>query len=242
MRSHSWLVVFFLCLPLLQADPPSILRIIRNADQDTTRAGRSNILATVVATTTDAGASEPWLFELLDSFAALEDVDNMLPPVRLGAPYADELVPGTTSSLAIYVRSLSHRSDEATKNLPKARYFFVSIYRVRPGADPSFADLVKMRRSRLETINFDQPELAYQGIAGAPSGTYLFLTPLASLKTFDEGVAKASDSRGVSPAEHKLAAEVELGHENFLLRIDPARSVVPEEFASADPDFWRARR
>ena len=99
-----------------------------------------------------------------------------------------------------------------------------------------------MRRSRLESINFDQPELAYQVISGLPSGTYLFLTPLATLGTFDDGLAKAPyGPRDGSSAENKLAAEVENGHEYFLFRTDPKKSYVPDDFVSTDPDFWGSR-
>lgn len=70
----------------------------------------------------------------------------------------------------------------------------------------------------------------------------MFITPLASLKTFDEGLAKTPDGprEGVT-AEQKLAAEVEIGHESFQFRIDPHSSYVSEDFASSSASSFRLR-
>ena len=228
---------------MLQADPPIVLRVIRQSEQANDRAvAETKVASTVIATTSITGPSEPWFFELLDSFAALQDLDNALPTVRSGAPYADDVLPGATSLIGLYRANLSHRAEEAVKGMPRARYYLVSIYRTRPSTQSSFADLVRIRRSRLESINFDLPELAYQIISGAPSGTYLFLTPLAALGTLDDGLTKRPEGPRAGPsAESKLAAEVEIGHEYFLFRTDPKKSYVPDDFASADAEFWGVR-
>jgi hypothetical protein len=187
---------------------------------------------TVLGATSVTGPSETWSFEMLDSFASMEDLDKALSMMSTGVPYSDDVLPPARTLIALYRANLSHRWDEAAKIIPKARYFLVSIYRIRPGAQTSFADLVKMRTSRFESINFDQPELAYQIMSGMPSGTFLFITPLVSLATFDDGLAKTPDGIKEIAAEQKLAA---------LFRIDPRRSYVSDEFASADPEFWSSR-
>jgi len=179
-----------------------------------------------------------WFFELHNSFASIEDLDKTLVMPRSGIPYSDEVLPASQTLLGLYRPHLSHRWDEAEKSLPKARYFLVTVYRVRSGGQTGFADLTRIRRSRFESMNFDQPEIAYQIMSGAPSGTFLFITPLVSMKTFDDGLAKTPDGPRESSAEQKLAAEVEIGHESFLFRIDPRASYVSEDFAAGDPEFW----
>lgn len=225
------------------ADPPSVIRVIRNAVRSSSLGyAEARDAITVLGATSLTGPSETWSFEMLDSFASLEDLDRTLPMASSGAvPYSDDVLPPARSLIALYRANLSHRWDEASKMIPRARYFLVSIYRIRPGAQAGFADLTRMRTSRFESINFDQPEIAYQIMSGMPSGTFLFITPLASLSTFDEGLAKTPDGLREIAAEQKLAAEVEIGHETFLFRIDPSRSYVSDDFASADPEFWSSR-
>ena len=126
--------------------------------------------------------------------------------------------------------------------LPKARYIHVSIYQTRPGADAEFAEVVKLRRSSFDSINLDRPELAYQVISGASSGTYLFVAPLPSLKTFDDGLAKApvyAESAAAAKAGSKVTAQSEISRSNLLFRVEPGMSYVSDDFASGDPEFWR---
>ena len=78
---------------------------------------------------------------------------------------------------------------------------------------------------------------------GRTFGHIPFLTPLISLKSMDEGLARtppyAEALRDVSAtAGRKLAAETEIGHEYLIFRLDPRISYVSEEFAAEDPGFW----
>jgi hypothetical protein len=236
------LIALIGCGTLVHADPPTLIRVIRNAQRSGNQGyAEAKDAITVLAATSVTGPSETWSFEMLDSFASMEDLDKALPMVSTGVPYSDDVLPPARSLVALYRANLSHRWDEAAKMIPKARYFLVSIYRIRPGAQSGFTDLVKMRTSRFESINFDQPEIAYQIMSGMTSGTFLFITPLASLTTFDDGLAKTPDGLREIAAEQKLAAEVEISHESLLFRIDPRNSYVSDEFASGDPEFWSSR-
>jgi hypothetical protein len=244
MRGIILFTVLLGCAPRVYADPPALIRVNRNvASTDARDYADAKATVMVLGTMSVSGPSEPWFFEMHDSFASIEDLDKTLTIPRSGVPYSDEVLPPSLTLIALYRPNLSHRWDEADKNLAKARYFLISIYKIRPGAQAGFADLVRIRRSRFESINFDQPELAYQIMSGAPSGMFMFITPLASLKTFDDGVAKTPDGpREGGAAEQKLAAEVEMGHESFLFRIDPRASHVSDDFASGDPGFWNTKR
>jgi hypothetical protein len=50
-----------------------------------------------------------------------------------GITYSDEVLPPARTLIALYRANLSHRRDEAAKMIPKARYFLVSVYRIRSG-------------------------------------------------------------------------------------------------------------
>ncbi len=241
MRRLALWAVMLGCCALAQADPPSLVRVIRNSTLDVRSYADAKTDVTVLGMTAASGPSESWYLEMHDSFASIEAVDKTFSIPRAAVPYSDDVVPPSTTIIALYRQQLSHRADEAVKNMPKARYFLFSIHRIRSGAQAGFVDLVRMRRSHFESINIDQPEIAYQVMAGAPSGTFIFITPLASLKTFDDGLAKNPEGYSPAPAEQKLSAEVEIGHEYFLFRIDPRSSFISDDFAASDPDFWSVR-
>ncbi len=244
MPGTKLLAAALACTVLAHADPPKIIRVIRNATWADGRAyGEPKPAVTVLGATSISGPSENWFIELHTTFATVEDLDQRIPVPRSGVPYSDEILPPSTTLIAIYRDSLSHRWDEAVKIMQKARYFMLTIYRIRPGTEAGFAALMKMRGSHYESINFDQPAIAYQVMSGVMAGTYVFVTPLVSLQTFDEGLAKTPDGpREPSAAEQKLAAEVEVAHEYLLFRIDPKNSYVLDGFAAGDPNFWNSRQ
>ena len=195
-----------------------------------------------------SGPDETWLMELHDSFASIEEVDRALAatrPLRNSngrTAYPDDVLLSARLLIALYRPGLSYRPEEAAKNLPKARYLLVSTYRIQPGNEAAFADTVKLRRARRESINLDRPEIAYEVVAGAMSGTYIFVAPLATLKILDDGLAKTPNyAEGVRDAGKKAAADTEISQERMLLRIEPGLSYVSGEFAAADPEFWNPK-
>ncbi len=102
---------------------------------------------------------------------------------------------------------------------------------------------MRLRRARYDTINLDRPEICYQVVSGAPSGTFIFVTPMNSLKSMDEGLARtpayAEAIRDANAtAGRKIASETEIGHESLIFRLDPSISYVADDFAAEDPAFW----
>ena len=228
------------------SEPPNLIRLHRIGSAPGAGVGfirpyiDGRVPVTVLGMVAISGPSETWLLEALDSFAALEDVDKALNAVATVA------APPGNSLIGIYRPGLSYRPQEAIKLVPMARYFQVSIYRIRPGTDSEFADLVKLRRAGFDSINLDRPEMSYQIISGAPSPTYIFLAPLTGLRTLDDGLAKSpayADKVGetATKARKNIVAEAEVSRESLLLRVDPLSSYVSDSFASADPEFWHVK-
>jgi hypothetical protein len=233
-------------------EPPQLIQLVRRAGADL-QAMRpyAEVQAplNVWGLTTLTGVSESWAVEAHDSFASIEELDKLLNPP--GGPraangdnghVADDVLGPSKAMVAIYRPDVSYRPDQAVKALARARYMHVTIYRVRPGMESSFATVAGYRRNAFDTMNLDRPDLAYQVMAGAPSGTYLVLAPMASLRVLDDGIARREASgRGYDSNAAKTMAETILVREQRLLRVEPALSWVSDEFAAPDLDFWRMR-
>ncbi len=208
-------------------EPPVYLRFLRTLGRPDLPLihgyATAQVDITALAATSISGSQESWLMELHDSFASIEDVDQ-----KLNAETDARILIG------LYLPSLSYRPDQAIRTLPKARYFSLTIYRILPGTDSIFGDLIRARRAALDAINLDRPEMACRIMSGAASGTYILLAPLTSLRMMDNGLgrnpayAEALTEGGAS--NRKLAADTVISRENTLLRVQPSLSRVPEGF------------
>jgi hypothetical protein len=238
----------------LTSDPPPELQIVRKPGT----AGASmrpyagvQAQVNVLGMRSITGTPETWLIEAHYSFASIEDLDRRLAaaaPVRTSGEGIDTLQEDVLAParimIATYRPNLSFRPIEAIKLLAKARYFQISVFRIRPGTDAEFGEVMRLRRATADAVNLDRPDLAYQVMSGAPGGTYLFLSPIATLRSMDEGVNPVPVyAEGIAAARQKdgkqIASEVEVGREHLLFRVEPKISYVADDFAQGDPDFWR---
>jgi hypothetical protein len=238
------------CWPIAQAwaDPPMLLRVIRNAQDVEPRRtyADARTAVNVLGMRTISGLNDAWVMELHDSFASIEAVDQALASTRgprNGSYSASDDVLGPARLLiASYRPGLSYRPDEAAKNLPKARYLAVTTYRIRPGNEGAFEETIRLRRALRDSVNLDRPEIGYEVVAGAMSGTYVFIAPLPTLKVLDDRFGRPpAYAEGIRDASKKAAAEAEISQERMLLRIDAGLSYVSVEFAAGDPDFWNPK-
>jgi hypothetical protein len=158
----------------------------------------------------------------------------------------DDVLAPSRTMLARYRPNLSYRSDQAIRLIPRARYFQVSLYRIRPGTEAEFGELIRLRRATADVVNLDRPDLAYQVFSGSPAGTFVFLMPIASLRNYDDGVNPVPVyAEGLASAKAKdgsrIAAETEISREHLLFRVEPRISYVSNDFADVDPEFWRGK-
>jgi hypothetical protein len=216
------------------SEPATLLRVIRTVSRPGLEAAavqpyvNSKAAVTVFGMTALAGAPETWLVEAHDSFASIEDLDRTLVRVVPGGAASvmvagpDDLLTPSRTLIAIYRPEWSYRPQEALPMILKATYFHVSIYRSLTDAD--FAEVTRGRRTGMERVNLDRPDIAYEVISGAPSGTYLVFAPLASLRTLDDGIAARAAHResGGSGA----AAKAGVTREHLLFHVEPRMSYV----------------
>jgi hypothetical protein len=204
----------------------------------------------VVGLASATGLPQTWMIEMHPTFASIEDLDKALSAVAPGRQPSDsfgqpqdDLAAQPRTLIAILQPGWSYRPEDAIRAFPKARYIRVTIHRIRAGLEAEFGELVKLRTLTNDSVNLDRPELAYHVISGAPSGTYIVLSPLNSLRAMDEGVtdvpayaAPAADTRAKAGPN---AADVVISREHLLFRVEPRLSYVSDDFAAGDPSFWR---
>jgi hypothetical protein len=224
-------------------EPSPLIQLTRRPGVDASSTRRyvdAGVSVNIVGLASITGSPETWLIAAHDSFASLENVDKAVRSLTPGEPLdqiSSDVFALSRNLIAFYQPGLSYRPDQAIRLFPKARYIHATIYRIRPGTEAGFAELVKLRRGAFDSINVDRPDMAYQVISGASSGTYVFLAPLASLKSLDDGIARTP----VHAESSKAAAESEISRVHLLFRVEPGLSYVSDDFASADLEFWRPK-
>ena len=82
------------------------------------------------------------------------------------------------------IEPVGRQGDLPSKAYEALRFFKGEAKRqkdLRKAAESEIADLLRARRASLDSINLDRPDMVYQVVAGAPSGTYLVISPLPSV-------------------------------------------------------------
>jgi hypothetical protein len=229
-------------------DPPPLLQLVRIPKGDQTQRPYQSAKAgvDVIGMASMTGLPETWLIESHQTFGSIEDLDSALrahgpagPANQFGEARTDELLGSPRTMVAAYLPELSIRPGEATRILPKSRFFRVSIYRMTAAA-AGMQGMQSSRRREYEGVNLDRPELVYRVISGSPASTYLVLAPLTSLRQIDEGLLRLPSY--LEPLMDSSAGDAEVGREHLLFRVDPQVSYVSPAFAAEDAEFWKPRR
>ena len=153
-------------------DPPPIVQLVRKPG---TRGASLKAYANagaaidVIGMASVTGLPETWLVEAHYSFASVEDLDQRiaaLAPVRAFSdaadPLQDDVLAPSRTMLAEYRPNWSYRPDQAIRMFPRARYFQISLFRIRPGTEAEFGELIRLRRATADVVNLDRPDMAYQ--------------------------------------------------------------------------------
>lgn len=197
-----------------------------------------------------AGPSEAWFFEAHESFKDIQAADELRdknPALKADMGMADsmdgDLRVNATTMIAVLRDDLSYRASQFAQELPKMRYFNLTIARIRPFTDMRFAELGKQIIAANEKANTDLPTAIYQVVSGGPTGMYLIFQPMKSMETMDSVPARSAamvQAMGMDKitALYKNAGEVVTGTQSYLLAFSPKMSYVSKEIAAQDPDFW----
>jgi hypothetical protein len=151
-----------------------------------------------------------------------------------------EFVSEVTALQAVARPELSHG---AFPDLATMRFWEISTFRVKPGHGEEFETAVKAYAAAAGRSAPKASWRTYEVVAGAPDGTFLLFSSVASFGDFDkareEGEATmkglTSDERS---AVQKFFADGTVSSWSNRFRLDPAQSYVPMETRQKDPAFW----
>jgi len=160
---------------------------------------------------------------------------------RLGAEWSAAMKDSATYVLK-YEPDLSYQPNVPVKGI---RYFTIEVVHVGLGKGHDFEAAVKMSIAAHAKAKINEHWAAFEVVAGAPEGTYVYFTPTASLaewdtveemhgKAYREAFGGEDNWKKFIEAIHGSIKDVEMN----LSAIDPLASYVPEEWVKADPEFW----
>lgn len=123
------------------------------------------------------------------------------------------------------------------------RFWEITTWRVKPGHDEEFAATVKAYSAAVKRAGTASRWRTYQVVAGAPTGTYLIFSSVASFADFDKAAADGetiwkgkTEEEGTAIA--KFLADGLISRAGNRYRLDPVQSYVPKEVRAKDPAFW----
>ena len=131
-------------------------------------------------------------------------------------------------------------------NLGKCRYWVIETFRVKLGHEGEFMAGSKFFLAAYEKLHSPVSTAVYQVTAGAPSGMFLFLMPLESLKSLDamgqmerrlpEAMGRETYERLMKGSD-SVFSSIEVNY----FKVNAAMSYVSKETEDADPEFWRPK-
>jgi hypothetical protein len=139
----------------------------------------------------------------------------------------------------------------AMKDVPHARYISINTTRLKPGRGPDYADYLKALNAARDKANIDVHTAVYQVVTGAPTGTFISISAIESLKQWDDDSAKMdANQKAITAAlggddvmkqRRQLIADIVADGSGTLYAINPALSRPTEQAVAADPEFWKPR-
>ena len=258
-------VITALAVPVVaqQSGPPPVMQIIRETLKEGKSAAHEKTESEYVqafrkakdkgyylAATSMSGMNEAWFFVGQPSFEAVESElkatsqEPLKSELELADAHDGALRESTRSVWAIYRPDLSYRADKL--DVGKMRYFTAGTYRVRLGHEADMVAGAKQIMGAYEKGMIEAAFICYQVVAGAPSGTYMFFSPMESLKVMDGMRERQNTLRQAMGADNmdKLmrgTGDTFLTIENQLFAVSPRMSYVSDQTAEADPAFWRPK-
>jgi hypothetical protein len=151
-----------------------------------------------------------------------------------------EFLADATGLQAVAVPELSHG---AFPDIAKMRYWVISTFRIRPGHNEAWVAAVKAYKAAAARLAPSASWRTYSVVAGAPDGTYLTFSSVASFGEFDKLMAEGEATlKGMTPEESgvlgKFMKDSLLGLTRNRYRLDPKQSYVDAATKAKDPAFW----
>lgn len=155
-----------------------------------------------------------------------------------------DLLDGIDTAVFVYNEDLSFH---ARPDLSHARYYELTLFRVRLGHDKDWRDLSKTYKDACEKAGIGAHWGMYELIYGGEGGTFVALTHRESLSELDSIPAdskKIVEAMGGPEAMQKFDAQFGQAVESVrseLFSINPKQSYAEELWIKTDPDFWKPK-
>jgi hypothetical protein len=183
-------------------------------------------------------------FEAWEKDIAAVEKNTTLSTALDRAGMADgELLDSIDQGVFVFNQELSLRP---RADLSPMRYMEISVYRVKPGHDSGWNELVKMVKAGYEKGVPDAHWGVFEQVYGGDGGTYLVLTARKSLSEVDRGFEQdkqfeaAMGEEGLKKLGELIAGTVE-SSQHQLFAFNPRMSYVADEWIKANPDFWKPK-
>ena len=154
-----------------------------------------------------------------------------------------ELLDSIDQGVFVFNEELSLRP---RPDLSQMRYLEISAYRVRPGHNKDWTDIVKMVKNAYEKAVPDAHWGIFAEHYGAEGGTYLVLIARKSLSEVDRSFLDnkqfqaAMGEDGLKKLDELVAVAIESSQHN-LFAFNPRMSYAADEWIKSDPDFWKPK-
>jgi len=193
------------------------------------------------------GPSEAWYVIPLASQAAFGEMtarDDADPALRAELDRLSrgdaEFVSETSAIQAVARPELSHGT---FPDVAMMRFWEITTFHVKPGHAEDFAAAAKAYASAAARSAPSASWRTYEVVAGAPDGTYLVFSSVASFADFDKAMTEGEATwKGLTAEErsalNRYSTEATLSTITNRFRLDPAQSYVTPETRQKDPAFW----
>jgi len=196
------------------------------------------------------GTNEAWYVSPYASHAAygesmkFESSDKVLSAEldRLQKGDADHI----TSTRSLHAVARTDLSYGAFPDMALARFWEVTIFRVRPGFEEGFANAAKAYAAAAKRAVPTMSWRTYEVIAGLPGPTYLVFSSVQSFAEFDKSLQQGMEiGKSFTPDEmatlQKFSTAGIINTETQRFRLDPKQSYVDAPTKAKDPAFWSPR-
>jgi hypothetical protein len=147
---------------------------------------------------------------------------------------------------AIELRARPELSRGAYPDTSKQRYWEVTVFRMRPGARTTFADVAKAYGAAAGRAGVDSAYRVYEVVAGMPEPTFFVFSSVTQFADFDKSMAAGEATmRAMTDADAPLGKKFDEGlisSETYRLRLSPEMSYVPAATRAADAAFWSPKK
>lgn len=211
---------------------------------------RANWPTHYFAMTSLSGKTRALFLTSYDSFEAWEnDTAAVAKNAALSAAldhaaYADgELLDSADQGIFRFREEMSLRP---RPDLSQMRYMELIVFRVRPGKEKEWSEVVKMAKAGYEKGVPDSHWGMFEEVFGGDGGTYLLLTARNSLSEIDKAFASdknfaaAMGEEGMKKLDEMFAACVESTSQQ-LFAVSPEMSYPPDDWVKADPGYWKPK-